>query len=85
MSDSSLLSIALRRPVVITALKLSLLVGSVLAAINHGPALLEGGMSSGRWLQVGLTYLVPYGVSTYSSARALQGTEQPSPVPGSRP
>lgn len=81
MSDSGFLAIALRRPVVLSALKLSLLVGTVLAAINHGPALLEGGLDRGRYLQIALTYLVPYGVSTYSSVKALQGlapqTQQP--------
>jgi hypothetical protein len=78
MNESGFFSIALRRSVVLTALKLSVLVGTVLAVINHGPALLDGSLSSGRYLQIALTYLVPYGVSTYSSVKALQGlTPQP--------
>lgn len=66
------LELALRGPVVITALKVALLVGSILAVINHGAAILAGELSSSRLWQIALTYLVPYCVSTYSAVRALQ-------------
>jgi hypothetical protein len=42
-------------------------VDSVLIVINHGDAILRGDLSRGRLLRMGLTALVPYGVSTYSS------------------
>ena len=60
------------RPVVLTAIKVALVVGTVLALINHGPALLALELSRQQMLQIALTYLVPYGVSTYSSVKVLK-------------
>ena len=60
------------RPVVLTAIKVALVVGTVLALMNHGPALLALELSSQQMLQIALTYLVPYGVSTYSSVKMLK-------------
>ena len=57
------------------ALKVSAIVGTVLCAINHGDAMLAGEMTSKRWIQCALTYLVPYLVSTYSSLAALRDVE----------
>ena len=54
-----------------TALKVSLLVGTILMLINHSPALLSGSLSVGNSLQIFLTYLVPYAVSTYSSVKII--------------
>jgi hypothetical protein len=62
---------ATSRPVTTTALKIALLVGTVLAAINHGPSILEMSLTPAQYLQISLTYLVPYGVSTYSSVKVL--------------
>ena len=59
-------------PVVSTAIKVALFVGTVLALINHGPSLLALELSREQVLQISLTYLVPYGVSTYSSIKMLQ-------------
>jgi hypothetical protein len=66
------LTIALSNEVVVTALKLSLLVGTVLALINHGAEILQGTLTKGNIYQIALTYLVPYSVSTYSSVKAIQ-------------
>jgi hypothetical protein len=49
------------------ALVTALIVGVVLIAINHGPALLSGELTLGRLAQMLLTLLVPYVVSTVSS------------------
>jgi hypothetical protein len=43
------------------------LVGTVLVAINHGPALFAGEFTRARVAQICLTILVPYVVSTVSS------------------
>lgn len=51
------------------ALKISLVVGSVLNAINQGAAIISGSMESGPFM---LNYLVPFCVATYSGAQALQ-------------
>ena len=66
------LALALTRGVVLSALKITLVVGSILALINHGAAILELNFTRGSLLQIMLTYMVPYSVSTYSSVRALQ-------------
>lgn len=48
-----------------TALRVSLIVGSLLFAINHGAALAKGEMTRTRWLSSLITYLVPYGVNIH--------------------
>ena len=59
-------------PVVKRASVMAGVVGVILIAINHGPALLGGDVSVGRVLQMGLTVLVPYTVSTVSSVLAMR-------------
>jgi len=49
------------------ALITALIVGSILIAINHGPAILRGDVSGWRIAQMCLTVTVPYLVSTTSS------------------
>lgn len=48
-----------------TAFKVSLIVGSLLFIINHGPAFLSEKMDSDRWISAGLSYLVPYCVNIH--------------------
>ena len=45
----------------------ALIVGTLLIAINHGPAILHGEVTRARLVQMCLTVLVPYTVSTVSS------------------
>ena len=59
------LTIATSAPVVKLALRMSLCVGSLLNVINQGDALFGTGELS--VLKLGLTYLVPYCVATYSA------------------
>ena len=73
------IDIALRPGVVIPAIRLSLFVGTVLALINHGGEILRMELSPADLLQIALTYLVPYSVSTYSAVRALQRYERNNP------
>lgn len=54
----------------------ALIVGALLTAINHGAALWRGQLDGLRALQIGLTVLVPYVVSTTSSIAALRSLEQ---------
>lgn len=49
------------------ALKVSLLVGTILNLINSGDSLLAGHLPPRPW-KIPLTYLVPFAVSYYSSA-----------------
>lgn len=48
-----------------TALRVALVVGSILFMINHGAALINGKMSSDRWIAATLTYIVPYLVNIH--------------------
>ena len=51
------------------ALRVAIIVGTVLTLINQGDLILEGSIPE-IW-KVPLTYLVPYCVSSYSSAAML--------------
>ena len=50
----------------------AVIVGPILIAINHGDAILAGDVSLGRVAKMGLTFRVPYLVSTFSSVAALR-------------
>jgi len=67
------LRLATSRHVVRRALLCALFVGALLIGINHGDALAGGDITARRWLQMLLTVLVPYGVSTVSSVGAMRG------------
>ncbi|MEO1732799.1 MAG: nitrate/nitrite transporter NrtS [Pseudomonadota bacterium] len=75
-TQPSFFSIATERSVVLRAGKIALIVGLVLAAINHGDRMLSLSMSWDAWLKVGLTFGVPYLVSTYSSVQAVRERER---------
>jgi hypothetical protein len=66
------LQLAFQRDVVRRALVCVAIVGAVLIGINHGGALLRGEVTSGRLVQIALTLLVPYCVSTFSSVAAMR-------------
>jgi hypothetical protein len=68
--------IATSAGVVRRALAYAVVVGSILIAINHGDALLRGDLETGRLLQMALTVLVPYSVSTLSSVSAIRQLER---------
>ena len=59
---------AVTKVCVIRSLKVSFLVGTILALINHYDAIFMGNLNSLKVFQILLTYLVPYSVSTFSSA-----------------
>jgi hypothetical protein len=66
------LRIARQPSVVRRALRTMFVVGTILIAINHGDALLEGRLDGERVFKIWLTLLIPYGVSTTSSVAALR-------------
>lgn len=66
------LNLATQGSVVRRGLLYAVIVGSVLIAINHGDALLRGDLDRQRLLRMGLTVMVPYLVSTFSSVGALR-------------
>lgn len=62
--------LASERSVVRRAAMMSVIVGTILTVINQGDILLNGGFGGRQLLKMGLTYLVPYCVSTISSVGA---------------
>jgi len=76
------LAIAFQESVYRRALRVMLVVGTLLALINHGEALLMGEITVKGWVQIGLTFLVPYCVSTYASVQAIRRLSAGS-TPGS--
>ena len=65
------LQLCLSKDVMSRALKLALVVGTILIMINHGDALLRGQIDGERLFKMLLTFVVPYGVSTFSSVSTL--------------
>lgn len=65
----------LRRPVLLRSLRASLVVGSLLTALNQGDYLLSGNYPPALWWKIPLTYLVPFLVATYG---ALGATAPPA-------
>lgn len=56
-----------------TAIKVAVVVGSILFTINHGSALLKGQMNRDRWISGLLTYVVPYIVNIHGQyAKSLR-------------
>ncbi|MFQ3231939.1 nitrate/nitrite transporter NrtS [Reinekea sp.] len=72
MNQNYSISLALSKQVVSRALKVALIVGTMLALINHGERIFTLTLSNEDLLKVILTYLVPYGVSTWSAVQALR-------------
>ena len=62
----------LSKPVAIRALKVAVIVGTALALINHGEKLLALSISLQDSVKIILSYLVPYGVSTWSAVGAIK-------------
>jgi hypothetical protein len=69
---STWLRLALRRDVVNRAIKVSLIVGSILIVINYGDVMIAGETYSAMVWKIPLTYAVPYCVATYASVEALR-------------
>ena len=59
------------------AIRTSLVVGSLLALINHGH-ILAGTLSGGAILKILLTYAVPYCVALYASVSAMNAMAGPA-------
>ncbi|MEM1275785.1 MAG: nitrate/nitrite transporter NrtS [Pseudomonadota bacterium] len=64
---------AMSKSVAMRAAKVSAIVGTLLLVINQGDVVLAG--TGIDWIKALLTYLVPYGVSTYSAVAAARERE----------
>ena len=63
------IAVALRRGIVLRSIRVSVVVGTVLALINHGDSLLGADLSLRDSVKIALTYLVPYAVVTWSAVQ----------------
>ena len=72
----SFLTIAMERSVRKRAARIALIVGTVLALINHWDRLLNANVDGMTLLKILLTFLVPYSVSTYSAVLAVREGQQ---------
>ena len=53
------------------AIKIALIVGLILAFINHGNELLTLSISSDTWIRMILTFFVPYTVSSLTATQVI--------------
>jgi len=72
------LAIATRRSVVVRSLKFAVVVGALLATINHGDAIWRGNIDANQLRKMNLTVLVPFCVSTFSSVGAIRSRSDDS-------
>lgn len=68
----SWLELCIKPPVVRRAAAYGVVVGTILIAINHSDAPVQGELTSTRSPKMGLTVLVPYCVSTLCSVGAIR-------------
>ena len=66
------LRMCFRKTVMRRSLKYSIIVGTLLVAINHGDTIIRGEVETQQIAKMMLTFLVPYTVSTLSSVGAMR-------------
>ncbi len=72
-SPRPFIAYCLEQPTLFFSIKIALIVGTLLAVINHGQAIVTGHFTSDRLLSLLLTYCVPFSVAMYSQ---IQGKRQ---------
>ncbi len=77
MNAKDWLKLALRRDILSRSVRVGLVVGTLLAVINHGDRLLSADVDSNMLLKIILTYLVPFSVSTWASVQTARATAAP--------
>ena len=61
------LPIFFSKPVAVRAAKVAIIVGVILAFINHGGVILSGDITAECWIKMLLTCLVPFSVSSITA------------------
>ncbi len=72
MAKKSLFHYARHPSILKTSVKTALLVGTVLAFINHFDSIIALRLSRTQMLQIVITYFVPFTVATYAAAKHAQ-------------
>ena len=70
--EDIMVELFVRKDVAFRAFKIALIVGIILAWINHGDHLIKGEMTANNWIKIIITFCVPYCVSSFSSAMAIK-------------
>ena len=78
MSFRTFLTVAIQRTTVLRAIKIALIVGLILVAVNEGSALLHGDMDMTGLASAAMNFIVPYCVSTVSTVLAHAETKASS-------
>ena len=71
-NEDIMVELFVRKDVAFRAFKIALIVGIILAGINHGDHLIKGEMTTNNWIKILVTFCVPYCVSSFSSAMAIK-------------
>ena len=69
------LPIFFSKPVAVRAAKVAIIVGVILAFINHGGVILSGDITAECWVKMLLTCLVPYSVSSITATMNIMEQE----------
>jgi hypothetical protein len=77
MTAGDWLKLALRRDIVSRSVRVGLVVGTLLAVINHGDRLLSADIDMTMLWKIILSYLVPYSVSTWASVQSAHRPKAP--------
>ena len=77
MTETTWLATARRPEIVGRALRVAGVVGTILVLINYTDRFLAGTLAVADWLKMGITYLVPYCVSTYSAVAIVRASGDP--------
>ena len=78
--EDIMVELFVRKDVAFRALKIALIVGIILAGINHGDHLIKGEMTANNWIKIIITFCVPYCVSSFSSAMAIKKEQSLSAI-----
>lgn len=70
---------AIQKELVMRSLKVTVIVGTLLVAINQGDSLLTGTLPTDAIWKIPMTYCVPYCVSTYASVSAVLAKSDAGP------
>jgi hypothetical protein len=64
-----LIAYCLERATLLFSIKMALIVGTILALINHGQAMFSGHFTYDQLITIFITYCVPFTVSMYSQVQ----------------
>lgn len=71
------LEVWLSKKILYRSVKTALVVGTVLAFINHGDLIIRGALTAECWIKMSLTCLVPYSVASWTATRAQMEKVEP--------